>query len=263
MAKRNSLRKQAQKHDLRNNSFVMLPKAVIESPAFNDLNSAARLLLIAILSRFNGHNNGQISLSHREAAPLIGHTSPKTIVKAFKDLMEHGLIEVTMEGDWAGCRAREYRLTFITTGKVPPYKNATNDYVDWQPPPKKKKSHSIEEAENPYSATAKVAKRSSATSPKEAVISNKPSNSANRFDLQHFPKGSTYMIPSPPELANPKSQSDGGEGLLPKMPILSFPKDQMVLYGLRSRKSDHPKAETEDLIKRTAQILTVAVEDSE
>jgi excisionase family DNA binding protein len=52
-------------------------------------------------------------------------------------LMQHGLIDISAEGTWQERRAREYRLTFVSTldahGR---HVRATNDYVAWRPCPK-------------------------------------------------------------------------------------------------------------------------------
>ena len=77
----------------------------------------------------NGWNNGAIVLSQREIAAALSTTNFRAIGKGIAELMQHGLIDVSAEGQWKERQAREYRLTFVTTKAQP----ATNDYLKWAP----------------------------------------------------------------------------------------------------------------------------------
>ncbi len=76
--------------------FVALPIAVLESPDFLELSHTARTALIALLAKYNGRNNGDLSLPFSRAT-LWGINSKTTLAKALKELIDKGLI----------CRSRD------------------------------------------------------------------------------------------------------------------------------------------------------------
>ena len=71
--------------------FVALPLAVLESPDFLGLSHTARTALLALLAKYNGRNNGDLSLPFTRATQW-GINSKTTLAKALKELMERGLI---------------------------------------------------------------------------------------------------------------------------------------------------------------------------
>ncbi|WP_344710902.1 hypothetical protein [Sphingomonas humi] len=75
----------------------------------------------------NGYNNGEIARSQRQLAEALGTTNFRAIGKGIAELMEHGFIDVTAEGQWKARQAREYRITFVSTKTA----SATNDYRTW------------------------------------------------------------------------------------------------------------------------------------
>lgn len=120
--------------DLRGEPFVGLPAAVLYSPAYADLSLWARAVLLEVLGRFNGYNNGAIGISQRELTQRLGTSNFHQITKATAELMEHGFIDVSVEGKWKQRHARLYRLTFLSSGKAAPFQAATNEYARWTPP---------------------------------------------------------------------------------------------------------------------------------
>lgn len=115
--------------DLRGKGFVGLPAAVLYSDAYASLSLWGRAVLVEILGRFNGYNNGKIALSQRELAERLGTSNFRRISMATAELFVAGFIDVAVEGKWKQRHARQFRLTFITTGDGPPYRAATNDYL--------------------------------------------------------------------------------------------------------------------------------------
>lgn len=114
--------------DTRGGSWVGIPKCLIDSAAYRHLSLHARAVLIEIAARMMGYNNGQIAVSHRELRASLG-CSPRNIVSAVVELMEHGFLDVTADGSWKQRQARTYRLTFVSTKGA----GATNDYLRWSP----------------------------------------------------------------------------------------------------------------------------------
>jgi hypothetical protein len=97
-----------------------------------------RAVLHEILRRFNGYNNGEIGISYEEIGERLrgANKCPLNngrIARAIVRLMHHGLIGEPCPESWFQRRARTYRLTFISSGKAPPYRSATNDYLRWTP----------------------------------------------------------------------------------------------------------------------------------
>lgn len=125
---RSSKQKADCRADTRGGRWAGIPICLIESPSWRDLSLHARAVLVELTARMNGWNNGSIAVSHRELVDGLG-CSPNRIVKALADLMEHGFLDVSAEGQWKERQAREYRLTFVTTKGAP----ATNDYLRWTP----------------------------------------------------------------------------------------------------------------------------------
>lgn len=118
--------------DLRGKPFVGLPAAVLYSAAYQALSPTPRCILMELLGRFNGYNNGKIGMSYREMADRLDTKSLKSIGPAIVDLHSHGFIDVTAEGKWKAREARLYRLTFISSGSNGQLA-ATNEYAHWTP----------------------------------------------------------------------------------------------------------------------------------
>jgi len=115
--------------DTRGGSWAGIPKCLIDSPAYRDLSLHARAVLVEIVARMNGYNNGEIAVSRRELVAALGCT-PRYIGFAITELVEHGMIDVPFEGQWKARQSRQYRLTFVSTKSDRP---ATNDYLRWTP----------------------------------------------------------------------------------------------------------------------------------
>ncbi|MBB6190566.1 hypothetical protein FHS51_000779 [Sphingobium wenxiniae] len=117
--------------DTRGGAWAGIPVCVVNSPAYRDLSLWARAILVELVARMNGYNNGHIALSVAEICTALSNSSRSRAAKAIAELMEHGFIDVTHEAMWKERKAREYRLTFVTTA-YPPF-GATNDYRNWEP----------------------------------------------------------------------------------------------------------------------------------
>ena len=111
-----------------------LHHSMLASETWKHLPPPAIKVLIELWRRFNGRNNGQISLSRNEAVKLL-HIGKGTAQKAFETLIEMGFIKIARRGSFCGRRATEYILTDT------PYQghNATNEWRQWRPPKKKRK----------------------------------------------------------------------------------------------------------------------------
>ena len=80
--------------------YVQLPEWVLRTEAYRCLCPGAKALYIELKRRFNGNNNGDVRLSHCEAATLLG-LHRNSIGKLFADLQDKGFIW-PMEGAYLG-----------------------------------------------------------------------------------------------------------------------------------------------------------------
>ena len=111
--------------------YKKLTYRMLESEAWRCLPSNHIKVYLELCRRYNGSNNGKISLSKREASKLL-HIGDGAAQGAFKRLQEHGFIKMTRKGSFIGRRATEYALTDKSLDGHPP----TNEWQRWR---KKKK----------------------------------------------------------------------------------------------------------------------------
>jgi hypothetical protein len=158
--------------DLRGKPFIGLPAAVLYSSAYQHLGPIPRAILVELLGRFNGYNNGKIGMSYREMADRLGTTSLKSMGPAIVELHSHGFIDVTAEGKWKPREARLYRLTFISSGSNGQLA-ATNEYARWNPQEAKSRlPHTV--TEKPRTVPHEVTERLSAV---PQTVTEKPISS--------------------------------------------------------------------------------------
>ena len=74
---------------------VQLPEWLQVSEAWATMTPGARALYIELKRRFNGSNNGQIFLSHRDAAQAL-NVHRNTVGKFFRELEQRGFIRLTV-----------------------------------------------------------------------------------------------------------------------------------------------------------------------
>ncbi len=102
--------------------------AMARSDAFRSLSGPALKVFIEIRTRFNGGNNGELSLSLDEAARLLG-IGKGTAQRAFAELVEKGFLRLMRRGRWFGRQATTWRTTDKGyKGELP-----TNDWKFWRP----------------------------------------------------------------------------------------------------------------------------------
>jgi hypothetical protein len=127
--------------DTRGKPLSGLPHVVADSTAYLALTPFERAVLGEILRKFNGYNNGTIAITYEQIGdrlkgPNTGRPNNGRIGRAIAKLVGHGLLAEPTPASWLERRAREYRFTFISSGKGPPYRSATNEYLSWRGPEK-------------------------------------------------------------------------------------------------------------------------------
>jgi len=149
--------------------FTGLPHVVQDSPAYHKLNDRARAVLFEIIRAFNGYNNGHIGISVRKIAEKLNTQNYGSISRAIGDLIKHGLIDISTEGDRRQRLAREYRLTFVSTGENNRHVQATEEYRHWTPEKEKSgaeaSSAETHKTAETYSAGASIAAETSSAEP--------------------------------------------------------------------------------------------------
>jgi hypothetical protein len=112
--------------------YLPISYAMAQSPAWRSLSGAALKVWVELRCRFNGRNNGQLSLSWDEAARLLG-LGKGTVGHAFAELQEKGFIVMTKRGQWYGRLATTWAVTDKSyQGHAP-----SRAWNHWKPPAKK------------------------------------------------------------------------------------------------------------------------------
>ena len=109
--------------------FVAIFYPMAKSDAWRSLSGQAVKVFIELHSRYNGGNNGDLSLSLDEAARML-RIGKGTAQRAFRELEEKGFIVVNKRGTWYGRRATTYRVTCKPHGPS----NPTNEWKYWSRP---------------------------------------------------------------------------------------------------------------------------------
>jgi len=97
--------------------FLQLYTNVKRSTAYHSLSPYARSLLLELIDRYNGCNNGMIGLGVREAVYELG-CCKGTVSNAMRELDDAGLARPTKVGAWRGKRATEWRLMWLRCDKT-------------------------------------------------------------------------------------------------------------------------------------------------
>ena len=106
--------------------YLPISYVMAHSTAFRALTGGALKVWVELRSRYNGSNNGRVSLSLREAASLLG-MSQSTAQRGFRELEQKGFIKCRSRGSWYGRRAAEFILTDRSFDGHPP----TRDWQRW------------------------------------------------------------------------------------------------------------------------------------
>lgn len=114
--------------------FIQLFQWMYDSTAFRSLRPGPRAVILALLRRYNGTNNGSIALSVRDAVFDCGVRDKDTVAGYFTELERKGFIVATRRGafhlkDPTANRATEWRLTWLDAPGI----KATKEFMQWAP----------------------------------------------------------------------------------------------------------------------------------
>lgn len=113
--------------------FIKIPYVMALCEAWRSLSGPAVKVWIELRCRYNGNNNGNLSLSWDEGARLLG-LGKTTVGRAFKELEAKGFIVMTQRGQWYGRMA----TTWAVTDRSLKGHLATHEYRKWRKPKKRK-----------------------------------------------------------------------------------------------------------------------------
>lgn len=110
--------------------YVQLEHYILNSDAWWELSGSAVKLFVELNKRYNGANNGSISLSTREAADILG-SHKDTARKYLHELEELGFVEVSKRGVF---RVKNRTATeYILCNKPYNDKRASKNFMHWSP----------------------------------------------------------------------------------------------------------------------------------
>lgn len=114
--------------------WVQLEHYLLDTVAWRTLSANAKVTYVEVKRRYNGRNNGMISISAREAGDAIG-ASHHTGARALVELQEHGFIEVTEDSDFRRKVrvSRNYRLTEAADDRPGRGRSPSKDFIKWGP----------------------------------------------------------------------------------------------------------------------------------
>ncbi len=101
---------------------------MLRSSAWRSLSGNAVKVYVELRSRYNGGNNGKLTLSLDEGARLLG-IGKASVQRAFVELEAKGFVVRTRRGQWYGRLASEWRVTEKGQDGHPP----TDDWRRWRP----------------------------------------------------------------------------------------------------------------------------------
>lgn len=110
--------------------YVVLSHPILISQAWLDLPPPACKILIDMRRRFNGYNNGDITLSVREAA-IAGNCGKSSAQRHLESLIRHGFIALNIKGKMRNRNASTWFLTTENSDHDPSY--PTNAWKCYQP----------------------------------------------------------------------------------------------------------------------------------
>lgn len=128
--------------------FVQIHHWFRKTAAWRSLAPYSRLLYVELKGRYNGTNNGDIPMSHREAEDLLNCTN-RPVLRAFEELEDRGFIVAERRGVFDGRvrfegkgRATTWRLTELPQDYPERVLSPTHDFKAWLPTePEKKRPH--------------------------------------------------------------------------------------------------------------------------
>lgn len=127
-------------------AFVQIHHWFRKTEAWRSLGPYSKLLYIEMKAKYSGANNGEIPMSYREAAELLG-CSNRPVIIGFQELQDRGFIVPVQKGAFSWKvrfegtgRATTWRLTEIAQDWPERSLAPTYEFKTWSPPPAENKT---------------------------------------------------------------------------------------------------------------------------
>jgi hypothetical protein len=91
----------------------------MESEVWRGSSLTARAIMLELVRRHDGFNNGRIGASQRDLAAALNTTNLRAIGAACAELIERGFLAIEREAERWNRHAREYRVTWLPMGEPP------------------------------------------------------------------------------------------------------------------------------------------------
>jgi len=98
-------------------AFLLIYRNIKRSKAYHSLSVYARALLLELIDRYTGNNNGMIGFGVREAKYEL-RCGTSTVIRAMQQLDDAGLARPLIIGDRRGRKASEWRLMWLRCDKT-------------------------------------------------------------------------------------------------------------------------------------------------
>lgn len=170
--------------------FLAIYRHMYRTPAWQALKPNDRALYLALLTRYDGLNNGKIALSQRDAAKDMNVAKRQTAAASFAELEEKGFICQTVASGFnrKDRATAEYLLTAYRDDRSGA--SATKEYMKWRPPEKttgtKNGGHRYEKRTRTPERECKIASTGAKTGPVEPVLaSSSGTKNGPHIDIHH------------------------------------------------------------------------------
>jgi hypothetical protein len=116
--------------------YALLPDEVLQSEAVRELDGVSRWVLVCISAQYHGRNNGRLTLPY-SAAVGYGIRSKDSLTRGLRQLVEHGLLEITHQGGLPPLGCSRYALAWKSVDAdeklgIVGTLNPSNAWAKWQ-----------------------------------------------------------------------------------------------------------------------------------
>lgn len=123
--------------------YAPLPYGQLKSDAWRSLSGAAVKLFLELHTRYNGGNNGKLTLSFAEAGETLG-MGKATVQRAYAELVDRGFLVLMRPGHWYHRRAHEWRITTKPVHTAKGKQAPTNEWRNYRTAKKTKRGSGTE-----------------------------------------------------------------------------------------------------------------------
>lgn len=109
---------------------VQLPEWLLATEAWASLKPGPRALYVELKRRFNGHNNGELFLSHRDAAKLL-NVGRDTVGRYYSELQDAGFLYQTV-GHCLGASGKGQSAKWALTEHPLNGASPTKEFIKWR-----------------------------------------------------------------------------------------------------------------------------------